>query len=224
MAKVAATLVAASRVSLSEAFVLIAACVLSMAASAKEPPKTYDIQRPSETCLVVGVMDGDTINVRCGAEGDYRQVTLRLAEIDAPEKKQDYGQRSKENLSDLCFKAQTVVTPQVRDKYGRTVARVSCNGQDASLHQVKSGLAWWYVKYGTDLAIKEAEKAARSRRQGLWASSREPMPPWEFRHPTPSTTPAMQRIGSAPASTCHIGPRGGRYTITASGGKNYGGC
>ncbi|WP_444461986.1 excalibur calcium-binding domain-containing protein [Rhodobacter capsulatus] len=23
---------------------------------------------------------------------------------------------------------------------------------------------------------------------------------------------------------CHIGPRGGRYTITASGHKNYGGC
>lgn len=26
------------------------------------------------------------------------------------------------------------------------------------------------------------------------------------------------------SSYCHIGPRGGRYTITASGAKNYGGC
>ena len=26
------------------------------------------------------------------------------------------------------------------------------------------------------------------------------------------------------SSTCHVGPRGGTYTITASGRKNYSGC
>ena len=36
-----------------------------------------------------------------------------------------------------------------------------------------------------------------------------------------STRAAPQSRGSA---TCHVGPRGGTYTITASGRKNYGGC
>jgi hypothetical protein len=26
------------------------------------------------------------------------------------------------------------------------------------------------------------------------------------------------------SSRCYTGPRGGRYTLTASGSKNYGGC
>jgi hypothetical protein len=29
---------------------------------------------------------------------------------------------------------------------------------------------------------------------------------------------------STGSSTCHVGPRGGTYTITKSGKKNYGGC
>jgi endonuclease YncB( thermonuclease family) len=54
-------------------------------------------------CLVVGVSDGDTIKVRCGEAGSYEQVTIRLGGIDAPEKKQAFGQRSKEAMSDLSF-------------------------------------------------------------------------------------------------------------------------
>ncbi|RYY19600.1 MAG: thermonuclease family protein, partial [Cytophagaceae bacterium] len=54
-------------------------------------------------CLVVGVSDGDTLKARCGQPGAYEQVTIRLAEIDAPEKSQPFGQRSKDHLSDLCF-------------------------------------------------------------------------------------------------------------------------
>ena len=38
-------------------------------------------------------------------------------------------------------------------------------------------------------------------------------------------THMRQRQTDAPARpTCHTGPRGGTYTITASGRKNYGGC
>jgi endonuclease YncB( thermonuclease family) len=54
-------------------------------------------------CLVVAISDGDTLKARCGDPGAYEQVTIRLAEIDAPEKGQAYGQRSKQSLSTLCF-------------------------------------------------------------------------------------------------------------------------
>lgn len=41
--------------------------------------------QPTMTCLVVRIADGDTLTARCGAPGDYQQVKVRLAEIDAPE-------------------------------------------------------------------------------------------------------------------------------------------
>jgi hypothetical protein len=44
----------------------------------------------------------------------------------------------------------------------------------------------------------------------------------------PSAPPPRQANGFMPTSpgqpTCHVGPRGGTYTITKSGRKNYGGC
>jgi hypothetical protein len=40
-----------------------------------------------------------------------------------------------------------------------------------------------------------------------------------------SFSPSTGRAASpATGQTCFVGPRGGTYTITASGRKNYGGC
>ena len=47
------------------------------------------------TGTVVGVTDGDTITL---LEDNHTQVKVRLAQIDAPEKKQDFGQRSRQLL------------------------------------------------------------------------------------------------------------------------------
>ena len=91
-------------------------------------------------CLVIGVTDGDTLKVRCGAEPEPQNITIRLAEIDAPESHQAFGNRAKQSLSDLCFKKPAEVRPVTKDRYGRTVARVACDGQDASAYQVMQ--AW----------------------------------------------------------------------------------
>ena len=45
-------------------------------------------------CLVVGISDGDTLTARCGAADSAQTVKVRLAEVDAPEKAQPFGQRS----------------------------------------------------------------------------------------------------------------------------------
>lgn len=128
-------------------------------------------------CLVVGISDGDTIKVRCA---DQPQMVIRLAEIDAPEKAQAFGQRSKEMLSTLCFKKQAEIRPSNRDRYGRTVARVVCAGTDANAAMVRSGMAWAYTRYLTDPQIQAMEIAARRERLGLWADS-QPVAPWEWR-------------------------------------------
>lgn len=128
------------------------------------------------TGKVIGIADGDTLTVLA----DTTPHKVRLAEIDAPEKKQAFGERAKLSLSSLCFNTQAVVSPGKTDRYGRTVARVSCAGTDASLYQVQHGLAWAYTAYLTDPAIATAEQAARNAGAGLWMDA-DPIQPWLYR-------------------------------------------
>jgi endonuclease YncB( thermonuclease family) len=131
-------------------------------------------------CLVVAISDGDTLTARCGQPSAYEQVKVRLAEIDAPEKAQPFGNRSRQSLADLCHQQQAEIHVVKRDRYGRSVARVSCQGQDASAHQVSTGMAWAFTKYLTDPRIAEQEGKARVLRAGLWRDE-EQVPPWEWR-------------------------------------------
>lgn len=131
-------------------------------------------------CLVVAIADGDTLTARCGDPGAYQQIKIRLAEIDAPEKAQPWGQRSRQHLSDLCFQRSATIQPQKTDRYGRTVARVRCDGQDASAEQVRAGMAWAYTRYLTDVEIKRLEAAAQTAGLGLW-SDPAPVAPWDWR-------------------------------------------
>lgn len=128
-------------------------------------------------CKIVGITDGDTLTALCAGD---RQVKVRLAEIDAPEKKQPFGMRSKQALSDLCFGKQADVAPQTKDRYGRTVARIMCDGQDASEQLVRSGMAWVFDRYVTDRGLYRLQDEARAARRGLWGDS-GPVPPWEWR-------------------------------------------
>lgn len=125
---------------------------------------------------VIGISDGDTLTIQI----DREPVRVRIAEIDAPEKKQPFGTRSKQTLVELCFGKLAEVTPQTKDRYGRTVARVSCNGQDVSEHQLKNGMAWVFDRYVTDRSLYGIQDDARQARQGLW-SDENPVPPWEWR-------------------------------------------
>mgnify|MGYP001460838412 CR=1 FL=1 len=118
----------------------------------------------AEQCLVVGITDGDTLKLRC-----REQITVRLADIDAPEKGQAFGQRSKEALSDLCFGTMARMDAQSRDRYGRTVARIRCAGTDANAAMVRQGMAWAYRRYQTDPKFSVFEAEARYRKAGLGA-------------------------------------------------------
>lgn len=129
------------------------------------------------SCKVVGVSDGDTITALCQSR---EQVKVRLAEIDAPEKAQPFGAKSKQSLSDLCFGKAAQIAEQDRDRYGRTVARVRCAGIDANAEQVRRGFAWVYDRYVTDPNLYPLQDTAQAERRGLWADS-APTPPWEWR-------------------------------------------
>lgn len=130
----------------------------------------------STTGRVIAVSDGDTLSIL----RDSEQVKIRLAEIDAPEKAQAFGAKSKQSLSDLCFGKDAEIEELGRDRYGRTIGRITCAGIDANAEQVSRGMAWVFDRYVTDRTLYRLQDDARSARRGLWADQ-SPTPPWEWR-------------------------------------------
>ena len=127
---------------------------------------------------VVGVSDGDTLTV---LDAGNTQFKIRLAAIDAPEKAQAFGQRGKEQLSDICYGKHAAVTVVDTDRYGRTVGEVVCDGTHANEAMIKSGLAWVYRKYAKGYGHLYAfEDEAKTAKRGLWADP-NPTAPWEWR-------------------------------------------
>lgn len=73
------------------------------------------------TAKIIAVLDGDTVLVR--REGGL--VKIRLAEIDAPEKAQTFGETSKRSLSGMVLDKQVKVVSHAVDQYGRMVAHLN---------------------------------------------------------------------------------------------------
>src|SRR5688500_11622806 len=63
---------------------------------------------------VIGIADGDTLTVLTASKQQHK---IRLAEIDAPEKSQPFGSKSKQSLSDLCFGKEAQIIPRAIDRY-----------------------------------------------------------------------------------------------------------
>jgi micrococcal nuclease len=126
---------------------------------------------------VVGVIDGDTIDV---LDSSKKQHRVRFDGIDAPERGQPFSSRAKSTLSELVFGKAVRVETEGADKYDRTIGRVYLDGRDVGLAMLEAGMAWHYTKYDQGKDYAAAEKTARSLSRGLW-DDRSPIPPWEWR-------------------------------------------
>jgi endonuclease YncB( thermonuclease family) len=132
---------------------------------------------------VVGVADGDTLTV---LDSQKQQHKVRLVGIDAPEKAQPFGARSKQSLSELAYNRNVQVQTHKRDRYGRVLGKVFLDGIDLNLVQINRGLAWHYKAYareqtpGDRSRYAATEEDARIDRRGLWRDA-APTPPWDWR-------------------------------------------
>lgn len=132
---------------------------------------------------VVAVADGDTVTV---LDASKRQHRIRLAGIDAPEKRQAFGNRSRQALASMVFRQRVVVETQKVDRYGRLIGKVFIGDIDVNRALLDLGWAWHYKEYQSEqstedrLSYSKAESAARGRGVGLW-QDRNPTPPWDFR-------------------------------------------
>jgi endonuclease YncB( thermonuclease family) len=135
------------------------------------------------TGRVVAVADGDTLTV---LDDTKRQHKIRLAGIDAPERRQAFGQRSRERLGKLVHQKRVEARCHKIDRYKREVCAVFQDSRDVGLRMVGEGMAWWYREYANEQSAEDqklyesAEDTARTARRGLWYD-KTPIPPWEWR-------------------------------------------
>lgn len=142
-------------------------------------------QAQAETLLgkVIHVQDGDSITV---LDDTRTQHKIRLTGIDAPERRQAFGNVAKESLAEQVAGQSVAVEWDKVDRYGRKVGKVLLGGLDSNLVQVKRGLAWHYKKYEREQSPADrqsyaaAEAEARAAKLGLWRDA-APLPPWDFR-------------------------------------------
>jgi micrococcal nuclease len=126
---------------------------------------------------VVGVKDGDTYVIL----KDKTPITIRLAHIDCPEKKQAYGQAAKKFGSDFCFGKQVIVISDgKKDRNGRIIGEIFFNQRCLNKDLVKNGLAWHFKKYSKSLEYAQLEITARKNKMGLWKDI-NPIAPWDWR-------------------------------------------
>jgi len=126
---------------------------------------------------VVSVVDGDTLVVQDSAK---KRHVVRLADIDAPERRQPFFTQSARSLAALCHRKSAQVEWSERDSRNRPIAYVKCDGKDANAEQLRRGMAWASPKATRPTSgLYELETYARLRRIGLWKDERA-VPPWEF--------------------------------------------
>ena len=145
---------------------------------------------------VIGIQDGDTLEVL----RDGRAVRVRLHGIDAPERRQPFGTRSRQLAADLAFGKQVRVERLDTDRYGRLVGRVTLpDGRQLNLELVAAGLAWWYREYAPrDGTLAALEAQARRLKRGLW-SDPQAVAPWLWRQGSrPRQAPAAPGGAEAP--------------------------
>ena len=127
--------------------------------------------------VITYVYDGDTVKIF----DNNVEYKLRINDIDAPEKAQAYGLKSRRALMQLCLGANIHAALSGTDRYQRRLGKLTCNGQDASLFMVQNGHAWFYQHFSNDGTLLNAEQEARRNQLGLWASKQQ-TPPWIWRH------------------------------------------
>lgn len=143
------------------------------------PPEGADGPLQGE---VSRVHDGDTLTL----EGAFGSTRVRLAQIDAPELGQPWGEEAHEALRRLAGGRDAHLEVSDVDDYGRRVGDLFVAGRHVNEALVREGHAWAYRRWIRDEEILEAEASARRERRGLWSlpeGERDPPWDWRRRHP-----------------------------------------
>lgn len=127
------------------------------------------------------VVDGDSVEAI--TRGKERRI--RIAGIDAPEYRQDYGKEARTALASLVEGRLVLFVPYGRERYGRQLCSLI----------ILSGIVSWWMAIGghawpESRMTRILHLPARTMRRGLWGGSAELPALWRRRTPW---KPATQR-------------------------------
>lgn len=126
---------------------------------------------------IISVADGDTCTL---LDSSNTQHKIRLEGVDAPEKKQPFGQDAKAALSKMVFGKDVSVRVSKREKWGRELGDVTVDKIDVNGSLVRYGHCWVYRAYPHRKELEQYEAEAKSAKRGLWAAEKQ-IPPWDYR-------------------------------------------
>jgi micrococcal nuclease len=156
---------------------VLALCLLLMWVAAA--PAVADTLRG----VVIVVIDGDTVLFKPDHYHDASRsfLKIRLADIDAPEKSQPYGNAATHALTTLVLNQRVEVDTVATDVYGRTIARIRKGAMQVNTELVRLGFAWLSTRSRRREALMmDAQREARAAHRGLWEGV-APTPPWVWR-------------------------------------------
>jgi endonuclease YncB( thermonuclease family) len=131
------------------------------------------------TGKVIAIKDGDTVVV---IDSLNTQTTLRLAEVDCPEKNQPFGTKAKQFTSDQVYLKIVKYTITDTDRYGRSIAMIYYDDDKyLSAEIIRSGMGWHYKKYSKSIELAELEIIAKNEKRGLWID-KNPISPSDWRN------------------------------------------
>lgn len=144
---------------------------------------------------VTAVQDGDTLTI---LDSNNMEHKIRLVGIDAPERRQPFGSKAKQALSDKVFGKTIRVEWNEKDRYGRMLGKVLLGERWINRDMIEDGFAWHYKTYSTDAELTKAEDKARTAKVGLWAE-KKPIAPWEYRKGQAARRSSVKRNRAASA-------------------------
>lgn len=130
-----------------------------------------------DSVKVIGVVDGDTIAV---LDKNKKTIKIRLANIDAPEKAQAFGNRAKQFAENKIKGKMVKLRIHSKDQYDRYIAEVFLNDVNINKEIVKNGFAWAYRDFLKDKDYIVLEEQAKKMKRGLWSDT-NPTEPKEWR-------------------------------------------
>jgi endonuclease YncB( thermonuclease family) len=117
------------------------------------------------TAKVIEIKDGDTVVV---LDNLNNQTTLRLAEVDCPEKNQPFGTKSKQFTSNKISQKTIKYIVTSIDRYVRNIAKIYFDDNKyLSEEIIRYGFSWHYIKYSKSIVLAKLEQEATRNKRGL---------------------------------------------------------
>jgi len=148
-------------------------CAAVLAAAPARPASAASAANAGIEGVISRITDGDSLWLQPTGKAP---IEVRLRDIDAPEICQPYGPDAKRALEQMALGKNAVLVTSAHDQFGRTIGRITIDGQSLSKLMVAEGHAWSTRSRFDRGPLMKEERMAIALRRGLHATEGAVMP------------------------------------------------